>query len=269
MSNALAKKEETAVTAVPGNPKATTVLKSDVLVPKLLLMQALSDNVTMGLKNSVGQPISPGQIVRSTSREVMGDATKPVEILPLQYRNDWMLQEKIGDKFEFRGFEPRTAKNEDLPWDYTNNGVPWRRVKVLTLLALLPGDIEKEEAAVAALKKDPSAGFDINQVLLPVAISFQKTSFMAGRMIATHFAKVNQMARYGIKPYSSSLYLTCRLEKNDKGVFHVYGVEMGRKTEAKAFVKASEWEETLGQGNVEIDNSDVASGENDVSQGAF
>jgi hypothetical protein len=261
-------KQEAHVPAVQEAPAGATVLKSDVLIPKVLLLQALSEVVSGKEKSLGGEVLQSGHMIRSTTKEILGTDGKPVEIIPLTFTNQWMLQEMVGKQFEFRGYEPRTAKTEDLPWEFDQNGTKWRRVKVLTLYALLPADITAEKENIEKFKKDPSQGFDMNQVLLPVAISFRNTSFAAGRIVATHFAKAAQMAKYGVQPYSGTLFLTCKLEKNDKGTYYIYGIEPGKRTPTGMLGQADEWSRTLGTQAVRVDDSDVQV-ERDMSQGAF
>jgi hypothetical protein len=257
MTTAVAKQEAMTPALVADTP-AETVLKSDVVLPKLLLTQALSEVVVDKEKSPDGKTLESGQIIRSTTKEIVGDSDKPVEIVPLTFTNQWMLQEMVGKQYEFRGYEPRTAKNEDLPWEFTDKGTQWRRVKVLTLFALLPADVTAEQANIERFKKDPSQGFDMDKVLLPVAISFRNTSFAAGRTVATHFAKAQQMAKFGVKPYSGSLMLTCKQEKNDKGAYYVFGVEPGKRVAPELYTKATEWASTLGSTAVKVDDSDVS-----------
>lgn len=250
--------------------KTETVLKSDVVIPKLLLMQALSDFV-------VEKKAQSGDMVRSTTVEKLGDEKNPVAVIPLTFQNLWMLSEDVTGKgkMEFRGYEPRTALNEHLDWDFTRDGTNWKRTKVMNLFALLPADIDAQEAE---LKKFEETGEmpDLDKVLLPVVIPFKNTSFKAGKEVVTLFAKaesVSQQIGKDVPVYGQTLLLSCTPEKNEKGHFYVFHTSRGGKTDAKYIASASSWYSTLTKmgAAIKVDESDEGtpeSGSIDVTESA-
>lgn len=221
--------------------RVSAALSSDLIIPKLLLMQGLSDAVA-------DRKAQQGDIIRSTTMEKLGDDKTSVELIPLTIQNVWMNQEKIGSKFEFRGYEPRTASNETLPWEYNQGGTQWKRTKVLNLFALLPADIE---AYRAELKKFEDTGEipDMDKVLMPVVVPFRNTSFAAGRTVATLFLKAEGLSREvgkEVPVYGKTLLLSCVQDKNDKGSFFIYEVDSkGKKTDASYLSYASTWHKNL------------------------
>ena len=228
----VAKKETTAVAVQPSTPQET-VLRSDVIIPKVLLMQGLSEMVTE-------RKAMMGDMVRSTTGEKLGDDKSPLEIIPLTFKNTWVLQEQVAGKFEYRGIEPRTAANEGLEWDFVKNGAKWKRVKSIELFALLPADVDAELAEIAKFEKTGEMP-DLNKTLLPVVISFRSTSYTAGKSVVTHFTKAAGMAKYGVKAHGFTLSVKCRPEKNDKGSYFVWDVAQGKKVSPKAYERAEEW----------------------------
>lgn len=236
--------------------QGSQVLSGDLLIPKVLLMQGLSEFVNE-------RKAAQGDIVRSTTGEILGGPSKPVEFIPISYQNVWVMQEKVGQKFEFRGIEPMTASNQNLPWEFKDKGADWKRVKCINLFALLPSDIEKEKAAVEKTVKTGEMP-DASVALMPVMISFRSTSYNAGKKVATHFANVESLkARYPkhystLKPYCSTLQLGCYADKNDLGQFYVFEVGNGGKTAEEYQKQAAAWEATLGEGSYRVDNSDLS-----------
>jgi uncharacterized protein YkwD len=226
-----------------------TVLKSDVMIPKILLMQGLSELVAE-------RKAMMGDIIRSTTGEKIGDDTLPVEIIPLTFTNSWVLSEKIGTKYEFRGIEPRTAANETAAWDFIKNGVEWKRTQAIDVFALLPADIAAETAELTRAETTGEMP-DFNKTLLPVVIRFQNTSFRAGRHVVTHFTKAMSpsMAKFGVKPYSYSLILKCYQDKNDKGTFYVWDVSQGQKVSKETLELAAQWYQTVATKAVRVDES--------------
>lgn len=244
MSTEVSKVQETGL-AVADQLPMDEILKGDVLIPKLLLMQGLSDLVA-------DRKAQQGDIVRSTSAEKVGDPDKAVEFIPLVLKNEWTLMEEINGKYEYRSTEPRTSKNEDQPWEFTQNGAPWKRVKVITCFALLLDDVNAEAKEIEKFKKTGEMP-DLNKTLLPVAISFRSTSYVAGKGVSTHFAKAAAMTRFGVKPHAFSLMLSCKQEKNDKGNYFVFGVSQGKKVDAAAFDIADAWVNRLRTQTVRVD----------------
>ena len=239
-------------------PQGTTVLKSDVVLPKLLLMQGLSDLVSE-------RKAQQGDFVRSSTAEKLGDNTTPVEFIPLTFQNLWLVSEDQkgdGKKYEFRRYEPRTALNENDPWDYIEAGTKWKRTKIMSLFALLPKDIE---AQAKMLKEFEETGEmpDVDKVLLPVVIQFKNTSFKAGKEVATLFAKAESISRTlgkTVPAFGTTMRLSCVSDKNDKGNFYVMKVESAGKTKAEYKDSAANWYSQLMSlgAAIKIDDSDVS-----------
>lgn len=240
----------------PRQEPAEKVLSSDVVIPKLLLQQGLSEFVNE-------RKAQQGDIVRSTTAEKLGDDRNPVAIIPLTFQNLWMLSEDaLGKgKYEFRGYEPRTALNENAEWDFQRDGTSWRRTKVMNLFALLPADID---AQTAELKKFEETGEipDLDKALLPVVVSFRNTSFKAGKEVATLFAKAESISRQigkAVPVYGQTLLLGAYADKNDKGSFFVFETKAAGKTKPEHREAAATWYETLTRmgANIKVDESDA------------
>lgn len=255
-------KKETSAVAMQSQTPGGEVLSSDVLIPRLLLMQGLSDFVA-------ARKAQMGDMVRSTTAEKLGGPETPIEFIPLTFQNKWMIQELVGKKFEFRKMLPRDHGMEDakkqetektgenLPWDFTQGGTTWRRVKVIECFALLPSDIAAFQEELARAEREGDMP-DMNKTLLPVVISFRSTSYTAGRAVVTHFTKAAGMAKYGAKAHGFTLKLSCSQDSNDQGTFYVYDVQSGRRCTPLEFEKASEWFGLLGSSQVVVDEPEEA-----------
>lgn len=229
MENAPAVRPQNAVsTNVNNQPE---IMRSDLIVPYIVLGQGLSDAV-------VDRKVQLGDIYRSTNQEVLGNPDKPIQaVLMGAPRPDWVIEQKAGQKFEYRKSEPRHAGNETLPWQFwaDDDGVPmeagqkgateWRRVKRLTVFAILLNDII---AASEEMKKvDQGELPDPSKALTPVVLSFRSSSYKAGREVATFFSKAKSM-RADIWRYVVTL--GCDLDKNDQGSFYVWKVDTNKPT---------------------------------------
>lgn len=254
----LMKQEETKALAMAGDVGGEEILASNIVIPKILLMQGLSEMVADGAAQM-------GEMVRSTTKEKVGGADKPVEIIPLTFNNTWVELEKVGQKFEYRGQVPMTAQNQDLPWEFEKNGTQWKRMKSLNLYALILDDVKAEQAEMEKAKNGEMP--DPDKALLPILVSFRSTSFPAGKAITTHFAKAR---KFGLPGHVSVLKLKCHKEKNDLGTYFVFDVENGGKTPSDVLQTCEYWKGLVASNRVQVDNSDEAadSGAGTVKDGA-
>jgi hypothetical protein len=257
MSTAVAAKMSTEVAVQQGPVGGEDILSSNIVIPKILLMQGLSDFVA-------DRKAIMGDMVRSTTAEKLGDDKTPLEFIPLTFKNEWILREKVGGKFEYRGKEPMTASNQDAPWEFKKDGADWKRVKALNVYALLPKDIQAEQAEMEKAKQglDP----DPDKALMPVLISFQSTSFNAGKDLVTHFAKAK---KFGQRGYVKTFRLKCYQDKNDKGTYFVYEIESASSTPDDQRKQAEYWYNIVSTQAVQVDDSDEGEKAIDESKAQF
>lgn len=257
-----------ALTVAPPQP-AQEIISSDIVIPKLLLMQGLSEFVAEGRARQ-------GEIVRSsTVQKVAGfmgpnEPPKTVDFIPLKITTGWAEKEKIGQKFEFRKAFPRTPQNDTLPWSFWRNAqghdfdkpgqmgaTEWQRVKSIDVYALLPADVDAFEAEMKlAVEKGEIP--DLSKTILPVVISFRSTSFNAGKSVTTFFAQVAEMAQTvpTIRSYNYKLSLGCKADKNDKGSFFVFDVGQPKPLDPKYRAQAEKWMNTLNTvKDIKVDDS--------------
>lgn len=221
------------------------VAQSDILIPKLLLMQPLSKLVADG-------KAAPGDIVRSTDGHKLCDKAGSIEVIAFSTTKTYVISEKVKEKYEFRGIEPVTAENVDAPLEYMVDGKQHRRDRSLNFFALLPSDIEKERKALKAIA-DSGEMPDTDDVLLPIAMSFRRTSYGVGKFFATHFAKAGS---FNLPPAVKVFKLGSKLEKNDLGTFYVYTVEAVRKSTPEEIAACAKWYGQFQKATVTIDESD-------------
>lgn len=263
---------QNALAVAPPHP-SQVILATDIVIPKLLLMQGLSEFVDQ-------RKARPGDIVRSSTVEALADPEARIDFVPLKITMGWAEKERIGQKFEFRKAFPRTAENELLPWSFWRNpqghdfdkpgqmgATEWQRVKSIDVYALLPEDIDDfaEEMKECAAKGEIP---DLSKTVLPVVISFRSTSFNAGKEVTTFFAKVDEMVveaaklgvdTSGIVARNYTLSLGCKPTKNDKGSFFVFEVGQPKKLDLKYRAQATKWFNTLNTiKDIKVDDSGEA-----------
>lgn len=224
-SNGVTNYERTSSGIVPG----------DVLIPRLLLQQGMSEFV----KERKAQM---GDMVRSTNAEKLGDPDTMMEFIPLSLpMATWIETRKPegSSRFLYKKRIARNADNDRDPFNYyvvtdpkgneteyaspVPNSVHHQRIKCLSLYIMLPQDIEAFEVE----KKKAQSGEmpDVSKALAPLLVEFRSTSFKAGKEISTYFT---QAAQFGAKPYQAILKLGCTLEQNDQGAFYVFNVDRSK-----------------------------------------
>ncbi len=209
---------------------------ADIKLPKLLLMQGISDLVT-------NEKALMGDIVDSITNEKLADSKKSLGIIPIYMWKDYVIMEKIGDKFEFKSRAPYNA--ETANWrefenrEYKEGGVDCRRDFCMNFLVMLEKDIT-----------DPSA--------LPYAITFKRTSLKAGQNFANFFQRA---AMKKAPPCIFTLEMGSKIEKGKKGSYYVPAVNAARLTTDFASVEPTlkKWYTTFKKGAAKIDDSDIQS----------
>lgn len=242
---------------------APEILKTDLVVPYLTLGQGLSQAV-------IDRKVQLGDIYKSTEGKKIGDPEHPIEVVFLgQPKPDWVIEQKGKSRFEYRKSEPRHAKNETLPWSFwaddDGNEMPiaakgaseWRRVKRLTVFAILSSDIEDFKKEIKKVEAGELP--DPSKALTPVAISFRSTGYNTGKDIGMFGAKAHTL-RAAIWRYQIPMWGV--LEQNDQGSYYVWKTDT---TKAKPVLKENlayleEWVKMLEAGTEVVIHEDGDSG---------
>ncbi len=196
----------------------------DVVIPKILAMQGLSDLVTEGKARF-------GEFVDSVTHEVLGSIEKPIEFVPFHLEKVWIISHrKLGaEKFEFLKYEAVTAQN----------------VNSYPKLQEVIGDTEfKYEYAMqyyVILPNDPS---------MPKVITFKSTSSRTGKVLYTQMYVRNRAA--GLIPPAYVMELGGKKEKNDKGTFVVMEVKPKGKTPDELIGTCLTWLNVIKQGKTQV-----------------
>lgn len=258
MSKAVAKKLESVSNAIQAvQPAAGSTYEqataTDIRIPKILLMQAISTLVNE-------EKAQKGDLVNQISGEVIGNEKKPLSFIPLTYYKSWIVQEKIGNKFEYRRQEERNASNENFPWEWEEAGTTWKRVKAINVYALL-ADQAKAYAADLKNALDKGEMPDPSKAVLPVLISFRSTSLGGGQDIITHFSSMEDYRKQGfpnIQGFMTAFELQCKKTSNDKGTWYVMAVKRLGSTPKELLPLADTWRTRIVSGatNLKVEESE-------------
>lgn len=211
--------------------------QSDILIPKILLMQGPSKMVAAG-------KCKFGEIVDSVSEKILGSAiegqVKPVMIIPIMQFKTWVHNEKVGEKFQLRGVEPATAANADTPLkDYEKNGSIWRSDRTQNFFVLVV-----EGGKIGAL---------------PHLLSFRRTSYRTGQKLYTHFYESKTANK---PPASTTFALSGRKRENSDGQpYYIFEMKPEGETSMELVGQAYTWLKRLKENKHKVDNRDLTDDE--------
>jgi hypothetical protein len=198
----------------------TEVSASDIMIPKLMVMQGLSKLVIDGVAKF-------GDFVDSTTEEVIGNMKEPFDLIPFHMEKLWYISEKNGDDYEFSGIEAVTPHNENLPYEDILNGKAIKRQMVRNFYCMNPKDMS-----------------------LPMIVSFKGMSTRAGKQLATLMYMKNRAE--GKQPPAYHITLTGEKTSNDKGTFVTLKVTKGSATIMPEMREVLKWYTTINSGKTKV-----------------
>lgn len=209
---------------------------NDILLPKLLVMQAPSDLVTEGRAVM-------GEFRNSITAERLGSINEPIEIIPFHVIKSLDILRRGDDgQFLWARTEPLIenvtdpAYNDNLPWEgQDEDGTPIKRVRRLNFFVLLVKDVVEGTA-------------------IPYTLSFKSTSMKEGRKMFNRMYVENKMRK--LPPAAFTFQLGGIREKNDKGTFIIQQPQLGRQVTIDELKTAKQWYDQVVKGAVKYDLTD-------------
>ena len=204
----------------------------DLIIPRILLMQPMSEKVTAGEAKF-------GEFRESLNWEELGSIEKPFEVLPFHLEKVFVEFDVTDPKEKkFLRVVPITPANEDLPYEDQERGesgqmIPISRDRTLNIYVLLPHELEMGSA-------------------IPHILSARRTSLQAGKKIATQFAK---NAQVGKSPAAIIMEVSARKQTEEKKTWAVMDVKPKRPTPDKYVVEAYKWMQMIVSGKAKVDTA--------------
>lgn len=224
---------------------------SDLIIPKLLLMQGMSDAVSEGKANV-------GEWRDSVNLNKFGSLNESFDVIPFHVTKHFDIEvEQEDGKFKWARTEPIVENpslpgyNDQLPWTDKEDGKNIKRIRRLNFFVLLP--------------KEVTDGTSI-----PYVVSFKSTSLKEGQKMLNQMYVRN--IRAGLTPASYMFKLSVTKQENDKGKWFVPVVTLSERTSNEGVTEALTWFKTVTAKGaaVKVDESDVTKGEVNVADtGAF
>jgi hypothetical protein len=211
---------------------------SDFLIPRLLIQQGQSEFVMEG-KAKIGD------ICKSTTKAVLGDRSKPIEIIPLTFDKSWRIEEKVENKYKYRRGEPYTSATMNLPLEFQEGGSEWRRVLCYNLYVLLREEITNEmELLKTGGLPDP------DKILLPCYFQLRLTMVKYAKTLSTWFGAAKQ---YRVSPASYVWKVQTQIDKNEKGQWAVPVITKGATTTPEEMALCLRWYNAISASSLKVD----------------
>lgn len=178
---------------VVSSPADMGISQSDLVIPRILLMQNTSEYVG-------DDKAKLGDMVDSSTAEVLGGIGEPLEIIPLKAYKTLMTYNMSSGSPKFMRQETLTPELAKLPWEGTEDGQPVKRVQCLNFFVLLASDCEMGEP-------------------FPRVISFRSTSMNAGKQLATHLFRLGMFKK---PAYAKVVSLKTKKEKYETNTYSTF-----------------------------------------------
>lgn len=194
---------------------------SDIVIPKIQLMQGMSDMVVKGAAKL-------GDYIDSVTKEVIGGVDKPLVCVPFHMEKFNIIQKYNGKKFEYVSIEKCTSANENAPYEFEGpKGEKMKRVHTKRFYVMIEGNV------------------------LPYTIDFASTSSKAGKELATEMFVKNAIMK--LPPAASKIAIGSAITKNDDGTYAVKTIKVVGKSSKEEIAMAFDWYKTVSKKAQHID----------------
>lgn len=179
------------------------VISSDLRVPKILLMQAMSDFVQDG-KAAIGD------IVDSFEGKKLGDLKSPIQIIPFFMTNTWTIKKEVNGKMEFEKIEDRGGNDVRREYEVIGqDGIKRTNHRTMNIFCLIKN----------------------GNMSVPYMISFMNSSF--GNAAQPYLNKVQLLKAEGKSPAHIVFNLGVAKEENEKGKWVSFTLEAAKDGNGK------------------------------------
>ena len=222
---ALSKTDEKRLAEYGGLMDETPVDQRDLFIPKLLLMQPLSDLVTQGSAKA-------GEIRGSLDGNLVAADDELVEIILFRTFKTWVVFRDNGTgKPDFLEEVPLVPANAAWARNETVKGDTLVRYEQINYFGLLPSEIEEG-------------------VFLPYLLGLRSTSYKTGKQLETQRAKLKD---FGLPLPFKTFELSTQFTENEKGKYWIYTAKMGRPTTDQELAAVKHWNDLMKTVNVVVD----------------
>jgi hypothetical protein len=197
------------------------ISKRDIIIPRILLMQPMSPQVTNGEAKF-------GELRESLNMELLGAFEKGFDVVPFYMEKFFKVSKDLGKnkEKEFMRMDPITPENETLPYEdeevdaQSGEVVKILRDRVMSFYVLLKSELELGSA-------------------IPYILSFSRTSMTAGRKLTTQMYVKN--INSGKNPASMMMHVSAMKQTQDNKTWAILDVKPVAQTPEKMISDAFRW----------------------------
>lgn len=203
---------------------------SDILIPKILLMQPTSVFVTDG-------EAVLGDFRNSVTKEKIGTVNEPFEFIPFHFTKTWDIV-SVDDTSKYIRKEEFKIGGENLPWEFVEEGKNLKRIKRLDFFGFTPKALERGD-------------------ILPNILSFRSTGYREGTKILTQF-KLNISKKK--LPWSNIWTIKGEKKKNENNQSYcVPKIDIAGDTPEETLKVCLDWYKNIKSmaSRIKVDDSDV------------
>ena len=190
----------------------------DLILPKILLQQALSEAV----KQRVARD---GDYVNTLTGVVCSDEKGIVNVLPFYCRQSYVIEKFNGKKFEFLKVSPNVA-GEQKPFEETIDGVRYKNSHQYEFFCML------EDGGTQAI------------------VSFKSTSHKTGKQLFNIMYLQNPQQKK--TPAHNWITLGRKEQTNDMGTFWVMDIGIGKESKPEEVKECLTWISTIKQSDFKV-----------------
>ncbi len=237
-SKEVATKQDQSVSTEVASWGSDVNVGTDLLIPKLLLMQGMSEAVNDGKANV-------GEWRDSVNLTKFGSLSEPCEVVPFHVTKHWDIEVEQDDgKFKWERTDAIVESpmapgyNDNLPWSDKEDGKNIKRIRRLNFFVLMPSEI--------------AAGTSI-----PYVLSFKSTALKEGQKMLNQMYVRNLRAK--LTPASYKFKLSVGKAENERGKWFTAVVELGERSSDVEIAEALSWYKTVSAKGaaIKVDESDV------------
>lgn len=199
---------------------AHSIGMTDIQVPKVWLMQALSKLVDAG-------EAKQGEYRDSVDGTLLGDIEHPVELIVFDFKPHWQIFRREHPKPQFVRREDFTAQTAKSDYEWIEDGQELFRQKTHEYWVLVVSD---------------------GKVLpIPYVVTLARKASPTAQKLNTMIMRLQAQS----KPSAAmTFFLGCEKQENEHGKFYIPTVKLGRATTREEMVVAKKWFDDISGGKV-------------------
>jgi len=205
---------------------------SDIIIPKIMLMQGSSQLVNDGIAK-------PGDYLHSVNKEILGSTKDPVTFTPVHMTKKWRVTKKDGNDYKFSHYEDVNASNIGNDKEFMIGNIPSQRQLCYNFYVLIKG------------------------WAVPFILQMKGISHGAGKQLANEMFLVNSVEK--LPPAGKNFILLVEDIDFDNKKYKGYKVKTNEVNE-KNYVMGTclEWYKTITAGEVKEDTTEEFEGKKTV-----